>query len=362
MGKSLRKYSNTSQKVDIIKGVLIFLVVYLHVMFKFYTPSVQRPPLLVEILNYLASFAVPLFLMLGGFFFSGKILNLLKQGKSVDLFSFFKGIIKRLFIPYYIFVFILVLHNYVIGAAFPLDIFLLIDADTKGLYFILIYFYAFLFALLSFRLLTIFKFQANRIFSIYIPIISLLFFPLCHFLIPWFPDNFLLRNLPLICMFTFGFLVWPWFENIKQLSSNNRLELLFLLGIAVLIFTLFLWGARRIWGAFPVFVSHPPSVAVLLYTLLLFVILLVVFVPGESFVHLGRILFLQKMGEESLFIFFLHPYLLLFIVPVLSFFCNELTASNLFFLPLLIASCLTSLLSLVCFAFLPSSVKKIFVR
>ena len=63
---------NIILKFNVLKGISIYFVVCIHFFYKFFTPN--NKPLSIEIYNYFTGFAVPFFLILGGYFLGKKYL------------------------------------------------------------------------------------------------------------------------------------------------------------------------------------------------------------------------------------------------------------------------------------------------
>jgi fucose 4-O-acetylase-like acetyltransferase len=73
-----RSQSFIVNQYNIFKGIAILLVVSIHVLYKFHG---HQKPIALVLLNYVTCFSVPLFLILGGYFFSSKVQRILNSVK-----------------------------------------------------------------------------------------------------------------------------------------------------------------------------------------------------------------------------------------------------------------------------------------
>lgn len=345
----------TEQKYDIIKGVSIYFVVCIHIVYRFFTPEWQ--PLAFELYNYLTGFAVPTFLILGGFFFGKKYF---REGASLSGSDVKKGLIntlRRLVLPYYLFVSLLTCYNLIIGKDIFWKHFLFIDVREHGLYFLIIYTYASVFAL---SLLWLFKHRPKKSTSVLIAVSSLIFFVFPHHM--RHIDSVVLSYLPLISFFCFGiplyFLITHFETRIR--SENTALAL----GIVLISYTALIYGARKILGPFPVITSAPPTVFELIYCLLAFWLALCL-MSRDFFINTFKWVKAGSFGTNSLFIFLVHPFLINGVAPAVKAGYHHLNIdynTSVFIIPVLITAYLVTLLSSVLFRLLPHHFKSLFTR
>jgi len=345
-------------KVDaysVLKGISIFLVVCIHVLYKFH--GADKPKLL-EALNYITGFAVPLFMIIGGFFLTTKL-----EHCTEDIKLYFKHLLKRILIPYYIFCLILTLFRFLTNKKLFLYPFLLIDAGTHGLYFIIIYVYSYTISGLLFYLISTFnKFDKKIIISIIIPLISFLSFPISNWLSRYAPDNSVVIGLTLISYFTAGFPIAVFCRKITPRNFLYKMNILLAIICFLFIYTGILYLFRTFYAKFPIF-SAQPSIFVLIYSICIFLILFIILNEIAFFTVIGKKILFDRFGNESLFIFYIHPYFIYLLPDIFNMiYLKNTINSNLFVFPWVFFSYLIALISLKIYDILPVKIQKIFSR
>ncbi len=353
------KYSKAQpvDKYSIIKGIAILFIVSIHVLYKFHG---HDKPRMLEALNYLIGFAVPLFMILGGFFITKKLENI---KSAEDIKVLFLRIVNRLLIPYYIFIVILTCFLYLDGKQLSILPFLLIDANTHGLYFIIIYIYAYAVSGLSaYFFIVILKLNKNVILAITLPLLSLLFFPLSKTLINYFPNCNVAHSLSFVSYFIFGFPVAIFCRKISSSNTSRKFICLFVICIFCIFYSLCLLFARKIFGHFPIISDSPPSLLRLIFCLCAFLFLYIILDEIKIITVIGNKLLFNKLGDESLFIYFVHPYFIYFLPFIFNHFFKYFIKNNMFIVPWIISSYLIAFLSLKILYILPLKYKSIFSR
>jgi len=348
---------NIVDKYNIFKGIAIFFVVSIHVLYKFH--GYDKPKLL-EVFNYVIGFSIPLFMMLGGFFLTPKLESL----TTIEhLNIFFKRIVKRILLPYYFFSILLICFRILIKKPISILPLLLIDANTHGLYFVIIYIYSYTFSILSVYCLNfIFKNKKNVLLTVVLPLISLIFFPFSKILIEYFPNSSVAGTLSYISYFIFGFPIFMLCQKISSLKSIDKFKSLFVLCLFCFIYTGCLYYARKIYGHFPIISDHPPSLFRLIYSICFFLFLYIISDEIKIFTLIGKRILLDRFGENSLFIFFVHPYFIYLLPLIFNAFFKNLIHNNMFIFPWLVSSYLITFFSLQLYIILPLRFKNIFSR
>lgn len=343
-------------RLDELKGLCIYFVVVIHFMYSFFTPTVK--PFSFEIINYITGFAVPLFLVSGGFFFAKKFF---KKNTFVDLdylTTSFKSLFRRVIVPYYIFIIVLSCYNFLCSKPIFWPHFLFIDSNSHGLYFLIIYVYSFTFCLFFVYFLQ--NYCNKKTMVVMIPALSFVFFPIVSMNID--VDKVVFRNLPLISFFAVGIPLYFVQVFLQKHTKNHPHKIAAGLFLLILVLTFTLCILRKVFGTFPVFVSSPPSVWMLIYCSLLFLMSITLLsIPAIS--KISSKLLLVRFGYNSLFIFLLHPYFINVFAPVLGITTTYLglsTNNNFFLIPVLVASYFTLVLCQYTFNLLPPTVRNIF--
>lgn len=341
-------------KYNNLKGFSIYLVVCIHLIYKFYTPDSR--PILFEMYNYVTGLAVPFFLILGGFFFSKKYIMIGSGLDGVQLIKAIKNCFYRIIVPYYIFVVILSIYNYVIGENIYWKHFLFIDSNAHGLYYLIIYTYSFVFSLVLTYLMR--KLNGLQI-SIFLAAISVNFYFVTANI--GTTNNVVLLQLPYISFFCFGSLLHAVINVYNNKMSASKHAVILLLSIVLL--TGLIWLARKIFGPFAIFTTAPPTIFRLIYCLLLFCLALILLSNPFLSKRMRQIGF-GVFGLNSLFIFLIHPYLIKISVPILlniySMFQWEF--DNQFFPVIIVVAYVITYLSNAIFNILPQKIKQVFSR
>lgn len=347
-------------QLNAIKGMSIYLVVCIHFVYSFFTP--ENKPLLFEMYNYVTQLAVPFFMIIGGFFFCKKFLKGNKNLNFQDILKALSGLFVRVVVPYYIFTILLSFYNISTTGNIFWKQFLFIDSRGNGLYFLIIYTYSVLFSIF---LLSIFQYGfSNKKIIFLIPVVSLLFYPVSHFLHQAYPDNGIVLALPLISFFASGMPIYLMFE--KMINDKYACRRLFIIGVSIFVlfmYTLMLYIARKYIGYFSIFTSSPPTIYRMIYCIIIFIISLVVF-SFDSIISLVKRYYFLDFGVNSLFIFLIHPYFVKIIVPFvcLIFAKTKIDVfSNWFFLPLLLVSYMVTYLSHKFLSLVPVKLGKFFI-
>jgi hypothetical protein len=347
----------TTDKYSIFKGITILFVVSIHVLYKFHG---HDKPGVLEAFNYIIGFSVPLFMILGGFFLTSRLENL----KSLEDIKFYLiRVAKRILIPYYIFIIILTCFCYLTSKQLSILPFLLVDANTHGLYFIIIYIYSYIMSgLLTYFFIVVFKIKKNILLAIVLPLISLIFFPLSKIFIEYFPYSSVAGSLSYISYFIFGFPIAIFCRKISSLNTIKKFRWLFIVIVFSFFYTIFLYFARKIYGHFPIIASHPPTFFLLIYSICVFLILNILLDELNILTVIGKKLLLNKFGDESLFIFYIHPYFIYLLPFIFNAFFKDILHNNMFVFPWLVFSYLITFFSLKIYDILPLKYKTIFSR
>jgi hypothetical protein len=340
------------------KGVTILLVVSIHVLYKFHGAD---KPIVLELFNYVTGFAVPLFLILGGYFFFKKVERISNGGHLIETF---KKLCSRIILPYYISVLLLVFFRMIIGRPVsPWPLFFLYDANTHGLYFILIYIYAYVFTATLFYILSVLiKFNTKFVLVIMVPCLSLLFFPFSGYLMEAFPNNFVVGALPYISFFVAGFPICELCERIALLSSIKKTMIFTFIVILGCLYTITLYVVRLNFGHFRIITSHPPTLYFLIYSVLCFLMFYFIIIEAGFLSVVGKTMLINRLGEESLFVFLIHPYFVYLLPSLFNSLFENMIANNLFLLPWAISTYVISILTLYIYKVMPLPVKSIFSR
>jgi fucose 4-O-acetylase-like acetyltransferase len=345
-------------KYNVFKGITILLVVSIHVLYKFYG---HDKPILLEVMNYVTSFSVPLFMILGGYFFTSKLESL---SSFYDLKKIFKRLFKRIIIPYYIFVLILICFNLISGINMDVwPLLLLYDANTHGLYFILIYIYSYVFSALIYYILI--KYLTNNkyiILTYIVPTIGLLFIPLTYYFIKLFPYNTVVSSLTYISYFFVGFPIYYICKRISLLKFYMKIKIYFIFLFCVIIYTVLLYYMRTIFGHFSVITTSPPTLFLLIYSIFVFMFFYFILEQVDYITFGAKCIMINKFGEESLFIFFIHPYFIYLLPIIFNAICKDIIHTNMFIIPWIISTYLITFCSLLIYKLLPSRIKTVFSR
>jgi fucose 4-O-acetylase-like acetyltransferase len=345
-----------SQNFEALKGVCIYFVVCIHFVYQFFTP--EEKPIAFEAYNYITSFAVPLFLVLSGYFFAKKYLS---SGKPVGidtLISSFKTLFFRILIPYYIFVVILSCYNYAVGVPVFWKHFLFIDSNSHGLYYLIIHVYSFLWCMLVVYFLQ--EKVSTKYHVLLVSVSGFVFFPIVF--ANSGVSSVVFRQLPLIAFFTSGIPLYFIQKYVRENILNYEYKTAFYSFLGVMALTIIVYFLRKYLGPFPVFSSAPPSVWKLLYCALVFLIAInFLSIPTVSRVF-ERLMFVS-FGTNSLYIFLIHPYFIKAFVPIIESVVSSMNLSvnnNSFLLPVLAVSYFVTVLSQRSFGLLPEKIRNIF--
>ncbi len=344
-------------KYSIFKGIIILFVVSIHVLYKFHG---HNKPGLLEAFNYIISFSVPLFMILGGFFLTSKLEHL----KSTEHLKFlFTYMVKRVLIPYYIFAVLLFFFRMLTNRPLSILPFLLIDANTHGLYFIIIYIYSYIFSGLSVYFLNfVLKNKKNILLTTILPLISLIFFPVSKILIEYFPNSSVAGTLSYISYFIFGFPMAILCRKISLVNSIKKFKYLSILCFFCFIYTGCLYFIRKVYGHFPIISGHPPTIFNLIYSVCVFLFIYIILDEIKILTLIGKKILLNKFGEESLFIFFVHPYFIYLLPVIFNTFFKNIIHNNMFIFPWIVSSYLITFFSLKFYDILPLRFKSLFSR
>lgn len=339
---------------DLIKGLSIFFVVSIHIVYSFFTP--HSKPLLFEFYNYLTGLAVPFFYILGGFFFAHKyIYNQEPFTKEIYIKSI-KLTLKRIVIPYYIFVLILFIYNALTGIPIYWPHIFFINSNTHGLYYLIIYTYSFLF---TSTILFIFNKFNKKLCSFIIFILSLSFF-LIEIGIQH-ENNVVFSHLPDISFYCSGIIVYHIF-NYFNISTSKKATINYI--IILIAYAFLLYVARKIFGPFPIITSAPPTIFRLIFCVLIFFIVINIFSTKFISYSFKKMKF-NKFGQQSLFIFLIHPYFIKFFIPFIAYIYKIFSFNynnNFFVITVLAISYLISIISLFTILLIPKKVASIFTR
>jgi hypothetical protein len=245
----------------------------------------------------------------------------------------------------------------------PWPLLFLYDANIHGLYFILVYIYAYGFASIAFYVLSVlFKINTKFVLVVILPCLSLLFFPFSEYLSEAFPNNCVVRNLPYISFFVAGFPIRKLCGRIALLNPMKKkmlfCSILFFGGL----YTIALYVARLKFGHFPIVETQPPTIFFLIYSVLCFAILYFLIIEAGLLSVVGKKMMLNKVGEESLFIFFIHPYFIYFLPPIFNSLFENMITNNFFLLPWVLSTYSITIITLYLYNVMPLPVKTIFSR
>lgn len=343
-------------KHNVFKGIIILFVVSIHILYKFHG---HDKPRVLEIINYMIGFSVPLFMILGGFFLVSKLeyINNIEDIKYILL-----KLIKRIFFPYYIFIIILACFQILRNDRLYLSPFLLFDANTHGLYFIIVYIYSYVVSVVLAYLLVIVIKKRNIVLAFILPAISLLIFPITNIVIARLPNNNVAKALPYISYFIFGFPISFFCRRLSSLNSEQKNMWLLIIFLFCCFFSIGLYFARILFGHFPIISNNPPTFFFLIYSILVFVIIYILLDNYNIVTVIGKKLLLDKFGNQSLIIFYIHPYLIYLLPFAFGLFFKKIIHTNMFIFPWFVAAYLVTFISLKIYNIFPLKIKKIFSR
>jgi len=340
----MSKIDTKRQTIDaysVLKGVSILFVVSIHVLYKFH--GADKPKLL-EAFNYVIGFAVPLFMIIGGFFLTTKLENI---NSAEDIKLYFKHLFKRILVPYYIFCLILTLFQFLTNRKVSLDPFLLIGANAHGLYFIITYVYAYAIAGLLFYIITAFSKLDKRItLFIILPLIGFVFFPLNYisYFIAGFPMRFICRKL-------------------SPLKFLDKMKILSIIIAFCFMYTWILYSLKENYGKTFLYSGNSPTLLLLIYSICVFLILYIILNEINILVAIGKKLLIDRFGEQSLFVFYIHPYFMYLLPDIFNtLHLKSIINTNMFVFPWIILTYLITLISLKIYDILPVRIQKIFSR
>lgn len=351
------KDADKSLTYNMIKGISILLVVAIHILYRFHG---QEKPALVQAFSYLTGFSVPLFMIIGGFFLTSK-LEKLSEFKSLLLIL--KRLVKRIIIPYYIFVFILIVFR--LSTHRPVRIWpliLLLDVNTHGLYFILIYIYAYVISAVTMYALNFFlKGKTTLSLTLIIPCASLVFFPLSVHLLKHYPSNTVFASLTYITYFITGFPLFFLCNKISAMGLKGKIKVFALILLTCFLYTAILYSAR--FGGWKLTIySTPPSFFYMIYSVLFFLIIYIVVENVPVLSYIGKKLRVDKFGEQSLWIFLTHPYFMYVLPIIFAILFSGIIKTNAFVLPWFFCTYAVTWLCLQLMKPLPLKIKRIFSR
>lgn len=344
-----------AEKYNVFKGLAILMVVCTHVLFKFHGSD---KPALVEAFNYIIGFAVPLFMVLGGFFIKPKLLYNVNLDASGRMLA---HLFRRVIVPYYIFAILLLLTEYATGGKPSLLPLFFVDVREHGLYYLILYTYAYTLAVLL-SLLVNFVFSARKemMLIICLPLISLVFFPLSNILVEKFPGSTVAETLPYVAFFMFGAPLRHMYDKIAML--DNQWKALIAASLLSFLYTIALYLARKTFGFFPIISINRPTLFLLIYSLLIFLIAIILLDRMNIFCTLGRKLSFIEFGEKSLFIYLVHPYFVYFLPYIFHLLFSSMINNNMFIFPLILTSYCLAFISMKIFDLLPLRARKLFIR
>ncbi len=342
---------------NIFKGISIILVVAIHILYRFH--SKNKPPL-VEAVNYIIGFSVPLFMMIGGFFLAPKLINIKDKNALKQMFI---RMLKRILLPYYIFVFILIIFRYSTGRSLDiLPLFFLYDANTHGLYFIQLYIYAYCFSLFSLYIsIFIFKINNKYLIYIYLPLMSLVFFPVSFQLLKIFPLNTVCSSLTYIVYFIVGFPIYFFLKKISEFEEDKKKCVLVTIFFSCVVYTGFLVLIMRNFENIHVFTT-PPSIYRLILSIYFFIFLIITIDSINIVKIISEKTYVNKFGEQSLWIFFIHPYFIYPLPYIFHRFYEKILNTNYFIFPWFVSTYIITLISFLTYKTMPSFLKRLFSR
>jgi hypothetical protein len=144
-------------------------------------------------------------------------------------------------------------------------------------------------------------------------------------------------------------------------KSKNKLLVFSSLCIFSVIYTAMLYYARTIVDNLPIF-TIPVTIFQLIYTIIAFILLLILLDNVKYAIYLGKLLCFDGFGRESLFIFLLHPYFMYLLPSLFLFFFKNTINHNAFIFPLLLSAYIITLLSYGVYRMLPPRIKQLFSR
>jgi hypothetical protein len=192
---------------------------------------------------------------------------------------------------------------------------------------------------------------------IIIPTLSLIFFPITNFFMHHVNGNIILKSLPLISFFCFGILSEFVYERYQNYDKINKLREAVKYVIIVVFLMGILWVARRYFGHFPIIATFPHTVWYLTFSSLLFIVILLLIDVVPSYSYLTALGF-KSAGERSLFVYGIHPFLLVFFINMSEILNNHFVIKGV--VEVLILAYLNMIMSSLIFVLLPQKIKQIF--
>ncbi len=351
------KYTEYSIEFDILKGISILFVAYIHFIFHIFEPDSLR--FWVNLVNYLTSLAVPFFLFLGGLFFKRKFLTSDGQLSAFSLTAALRTLLIRIIVPYYIALIVLFLYLFFTSdnTMQVLPGLFFVDIHQHGLYFLIIYIYAYL---ICSCLIVLFRyfFKINLIVFL-IPVLSFSFLIIFnHYIFVPESKNVVYSKLPLIAFFCAGF----WIDYfVSKVLSSFRAKLLLLL--LFLIFVIIVYILKKSYPNIIIFSDTPPTLFYLVFCFMSFLIFYYL-CSRRRVVDLFKVCNFHKFGENSLFIYLIHPYFIYLFFAVNKE--NNCFLSTEWDLALVICLFIISYsilwLSLFAFHIMPQNLQNLFLR
>lgn len=352
------------QKYSVLKGCFIYFVVALHLVGQlgFCYSNGDFSSFFTEKLSQIIGFGVPFFMLIGGFFYAQKLLKI----DYFDIFAFIllikKSVFSRILIPYYVLLSVYII-KLIITQNFNWEILyaflIVVAAPENGLYFLNIYILSLLFVLSFFLLLKKTNLATPTVLKI-IPLISLLFFLITPDIKKYVSVYSMILKLPLISFFCFG--IYCNFLYSKYCNRENayKLKILLVWISTAVVLTVGIFLGRKIFGHFTVISSTPHSIFALLYSFIFFMITMTIMDLIPSIIYVLNGLGFRTAGDNSLFIFGIHPYVIILLTWVINPYMHFLLKPGLDALFVLIAVYIIVISSSFLFYFVPKKIQGIF--
>lgn len=352
------------QKFSVLKGCFIYFVVSLHFVGQlgFCNSNGEYSSIFTEKLSQIIGFGVPFFMLIGGFFYSQK----LEKINEFDINSFFslikKSVVSRILVPYYVLLLVYIIklimtdkYNWEILYAF----FIVVAAPENGLYFLNIYIASLLFVLSFFFLIKKINVSSQTVLLI-IPLVSLLFFLITPDLKKIVSEYSMILKLPLISFFCFGIYCNYLFSKYCNRDDAYKFKILLLWILSAVVLTTGIVAGRKLFGHFTVITSTPHSIFALLYSFIFFMITLTTMDLMPSLVSVLSKLGFRKAGDNSLFIFGLHPYIILLLAWMLNSYMHNLFKPGIDAISVMVVVYVIILTSSFFYDFFPKKIREIF--
>lgn len=342
---------NRVESVDVIKGLCAFLVVFSHTINT--TLGYDRPPVF-DLYHYIRMLSVPFFLIVGGYVYA---LSRTKRKRDLKISSFSWKVFTRLIVPYYVAVSLLAIYNYVIGKEIYWPMFLFLDTNENGLYFVLVYVFSiFIFELFSRVEFLTLNSRLLLVLAIFSPLVY--YFSLNYeSFMPGYLNIY--EEIAGFVFFASGVLIYLIEKVLVLRWSANRVLVSSFVGLAVVMFIALY--TKIFFPEVAVFVSPPPTFFLIAYAFFAFIAIKAVFDSGY-FINIFKSMRFDSIGKISFFIYLFHPFFLKAFGVYIERIANYYPMGNFSFIIFLVLAVVVFLLCIGVFKLLPKTAKDFFVR